>query len=73
MSKWDRMSNRQKVTVVAVTLLGIGLLFWMPFTRNIILFILPLGSGIDDLIAIVLLVFGGFLLLLRFIAGRRMS
>jgi hypothetical protein len=32
--------------------LAVGLLFWFPLTRAAILFILPLGSGIDDLIAV---------------------
>ena len=34
----------------------VAFLFWNPITRQIILFVLPFGSGIDDLIFIVLLV-----------------
>lgn len=37
-------------------------LFWNPATRQIILFILPLGSGVDDLVflilAVVTIIFG---------------
>ena len=32
------------------------LLFWNPFTRQIILFLLPLGSGVDDLVFYILVV-----------------
>ena len=37
---------------VVIGLLVIALLMLQPLTRSIILFILPLGSGIDDLIVI---------------------
>lgn len=32
------------------------LLFWNPFTRKVIIFILPLGRGIDDLVFWIFLV-----------------
>lgn len=41
------------------------LLFWIPFTRKVILFLLPLGSGVDDLVFFVLLIVAAFLLMLR--------
>lgn len=41
------------------------LLFWIPFTRKIFLFLLPLGSGIDDLVFFVLLIIACVLLMMR--------
>lgn len=43
---------------ISVISLIIALLFWIPFTRVAILFILPLGSGVDDLIFLSFLVIG---------------
>lgn len=37
---------------VAIALLATGFLLWNPITRTAILWILPLGSGIDDLVMI---------------------
>ena len=31
-------------------LLALTFLFWNPYTRQVILFLLPLGSGVDDVI-----------------------
>lgn len=73
MNKWDGYSNGRKITTVAAILLMVALMFWMPPTRMAILWLLPLGSGIDDLIFIVALTFGGMLLLLRLIAGKKMN
>ena len=56
------MSNWTK-SILA--LLGLALLFIMPFTRQIILFILPLGSGVDDLIFFVLLLLAFLVFLIR--------
>lgn len=50
----------------AVALLVVGLLFAHPLSRRVIIVILPLGSGIDDLIAIVAL---GLAALLAFVQG----
>lgn len=41
------------------------LLFWIPVTRSAILFVLPLGSGLDDLIFFVLLIIACVLLMMR--------
>lgn len=47
-----RMSNWAKTMII----LGLALLFMLfPPTRAVLLFILPLGSGIDDLIFFILL------------------
>jgi hypothetical protein len=50
---WDsitfsQMTSKQKNIVLIVA--GVAIAFWLPFTRRIILFILPLGTGIDDLV-----------------------
>jgi len=34
----------------------VAFIMWIPVTRQIVLFILPLGSGIDDLVFITALV-----------------
>lgn len=44
----------------------VAFLFWNPATRAIILWILPLGSGIDDLIVIASLI---LILVLAFVRG----
>lgn len=47
-----KMSNWAKAMII----LGMALLFMLfPSTRAVLLFILPLGSGIDDLIFFILL------------------
>lgn len=46
------MKNATKVLIV---LAACVLLMWIPVTRSIILFLLPLGSGVDDLIFFALL------------------
>ena len=43
--------TKDVLIMVAVALF----LLWNPFTRQAILFVLPLGSGIDDLVFLVLL------------------
>jgi hypothetical protein len=35
----------------------LGFLFWHPITRQVMIFLLPLGSGFDDLIALACIVF----------------
>lgn len=52
MTEKKRLSNWAKTMIV----LGIALLLMIiPFTRSIITFILPLGSGMDDLLFFILL------------------
>lgn len=52
MKKWKDLSNNGKLTRLALICGIIALLFFFPLTRAAILFVLPLGSGIDDLIFI---------------------
>lgn len=73
MDKWRSFSNRKKITLIAVTLLVVAVLFWNPMTRQAIVFLLPLGSGVDDLIFAVCLVIGLVLLAIRIIAGKKMD
>lgn len=55
-------------TVIALTSLFI---MWNPLTRSIVIFLLPLGSGIDDLIFIGLAVVVTTLGLVNYIKERR--
>lgn len=73
MDGWGTYSNRKKITIIASILLIVAVLFWNPFTRQVILFLLPLGSGLDDIIFIFCLVAGGVLMLIRFLAGKKMD
>lgn len=56
------MSNWSKVMLVVLALI---ILFFIPITRSIILFILPLGSGLDDLVFFALLFVAAILLLMK--------
>lgn len=47
MKRWKEMGNWSKAMAI---LCGLLVLMIIPITRNLILLILPLGSGIDDLI-----------------------
>lgn len=47
------MNNKRLLTALAVVA-AIGYMLWNPVTRPIIKFLLPLGSGWDDLLEIVL-------------------
>lgn len=57
-----RWGNWKKVMIATSILI---LLFWIPVTRSAILFVLPLGSGLDDLIFFVLLIIACVLLMMR--------
>jgi len=57
MKPWSDLDDKGKVGRIALILAIVALLFWNPMTRSIIVFILPLGSGYDDLIFIAALVF----------------
>lgn len=52
-------------TKVVIILLSLILLMLIPFTRAALLFILPLGSGIDDLIFFILLFLLAVILLMK--------
>lgn len=64
---WDSLDNKGKVGCLGLITLAIGILFWIPMTRAAILFILPLGSGIDDLIFLAFAGFGLIMLAFRLI------
>jgi len=53
---------RNRLLIVAVGALVFALLLWYPFSRQIIILILPLGSGYDDLLGLIGLILGGVLL-----------
>lgn len=50
MKRWDESSGGEKIGRIAIIATVIALLFWNPYTRAVILVILPLGSGLDDVI-----------------------
>lgn len=60
--RWKRLSNWAKAMVV-LGLLVIAMA--IPITRKVLLLILPLGSGIDDLIFFVLLGLFGTVALIK--------
>ena len=51
-------TKTKKTLIYSAVALTLMLLFWNPLTRQLILWILPLGSGMDDIVFIVLLVIG---------------
>ena len=59
--------DKKRILIVAIVATIILFLFWNPMTRAAVLWLLPLGSGVDDAVfigaAIVALVFWGFHLL----------
>jgi len=48
--------------IVAVAALLFVILLWYPTTRQIIVFLLPLGSGYDDLLGLIGLIVGAIFL-----------
>ena len=56
------ISNWSKIMIACLVLL---LLLLNPFTRGLIMLILPLGSGVDDLIFLVVFFVAVVLLLIR--------
>jgi len=44
---------------------------WNPITRQVVLFLLPLGSGVDDLVFIIAIVFAIVLRLILVIKEKR--
>jgi hypothetical protein len=53
---------RGRLLKVAVGALVFVILLWHPVTRQIVVFILPLGSGYDDLLGLIGLVVGAIFL-----------
>jgi len=58
----------KKALVALVVLL---ILFWNPRTRAVLLFLLPLGSGVDDLVFLVLVALVGVFALTVYIKERK--
>lgn len=54
---------RGRLLKVALGALVFALLLWHPLSRQAIVFVLPLGSGYDDLLGLLGLIIGGVLLL----------
>lgn len=63
------MDKRKLSRWIAVAL-AVAFCFWQPHLRAVTLFVLPLGSGIDDLIVIVALVFAAVGYVLYLTNGR---
>lgn len=53
---------RSRLLMVSLGVLVFVILLWHPLTRQVIIFILPFGSGYDDLLGLIGLVVGGILL-----------
>ncbi len=53
---------RRRLLIVAVAALLFVILLWYPTTRQIIVFLLPLGSGYDDLLGLIGLIVGAIFL-----------
>lgn len=53
---------RRRLLIVAVGALLFVILLWHPTTRQIIVFLLPLGSGYDDLLGLIGLIVGAIFL-----------
>lgn len=60
----NRWINDRWLSIV-IWLCVVVVLFWHPFTRMIMILILPLGSGIDDLIVVVGVVILAVLLIIK--------
>ena len=64
------MKKKRKFLIAAGIALIIAFLFWHPLTRAIVLWILPFGSGIDDLIVICFAITGGVFALWHFLSRK---
>jgi hypothetical protein len=53
---------RGRLLWVALGALVLAILLWHPTSRQIIILILPLGSGFDDLLGLIGLIVGGLFL-----------
>jgi len=71
--KWDNLDPKGRITVIALAVLVLGVLFWIPVSRQVIIYILPLGSGCDDFIFIAGVTFGGTLLAMRLLLGNKIN
>ena len=70
LNAWRGLSNKGKTFAIGMACVVIGILFYLPFTRSLILWILPLGSGIDDLCFFGFVLFGLFMLVFGFITNK---
>jgi len=55
------MSKREKIRVAMYVAFIFGILMLNPTVRGIVAFLLPLGSGVDDLVAFGLMIVGALL------------
>lgn len=75
MDDWGRRDPPKKKWMknwvkVAISLIVIAFLFANPTTRAVIGFFLPLGSGVDDIIELVVLIALGVLLVCKIIRNK---
>lgn len=70
MDWWHKLSDRGKILVLGIASITIGVVFYLPFTRSIILWVLPLGSGVDDLCFFGFFGFGVVMLVMRFLTSK---
>ena len=63
--------TRKQLRNVAAALVVIALAFWHPATRAVVLFILPLGRGIDDFVVMAGLLAGIVFLILSGLKRRK--
>lgn len=68
---WKSIPDWGKWLIAAVSGFVLAWSFLWPYTRMVWLWLLPLGSGIDDLIVIVLLILGSVAALWAYITSRR--
>ena len=54
-----------KIAKLVIPLLVCAWLLWNPLTRQAVIIVLPLGSGIDDLIVIVLVILAAVIAFVR--------
>lgn len=52
-------------------LLVIALVMWNPYSRAVVLWILPLGSGVDDIIAVAAALAGGTFMLFHWLQKQK--
>lgn len=63
--QYRKYKKMRKTIIYSIIVLSTLFLLWNPFTRQILFFILPMGSGIDDLLFVIALVLGTTILTVR--------
>jgi pilus assembly protein TadC len=59
------------MAMVAIGATATLILFWLPATRRIMFWILPLGRGVDDAIVLAAMIIAGVFWLFHFVRQRR--